>query len=346
MSAISRIFCLLFAGLSLGALSLPAYSAGQEVCNETSFIIYSAIAFPEQGSLISEGWSRLRPGECRTVLPDPIPKGDIFVFGRSSDAHRGGIRKWTGATSICVDQENFSVTALANCETLGLESHNFRIIDNSSSTNTKTTFTEVEEFKERAALAGLQRLLMDNGQDIRKVDGYVGRRTRIAISKYLREVKIQQRPDDPTLIDMLEQSARKNKHLTGIELCNDADGDIWVAYARRRNKQWESRGWWTLTTGLCVPLLSEPLSKKDRFYLYASLVEEDNEILLDQTNETFCISRVKFSIFGRYTCDVRGYSEAKFMKIQLKTQQLTRIRLKAEDFGGNLLAKSQDEAAK
>jgi len=204
----------------------------------------------------------------------------------------------------------------------------------------------VEEFKNRASLAGLQRLLMDNGQDIRNVDGYAGRRTRIAIRKYLNEMQIKQRPEDSGLIDMLEQSARKNKHLTGLELCNDADGTLWVAYAKRRNKQWESRGWWTLAAGLCVPLLNEPLSKKDKFYLYANLVEEGNEMLLEQANETFCISRVKFSIFGRYTCEVRGYSEAKFMKIQTRTQQLTRIRLKPEDFGGNILAKSEIEAIK
>ncbi|MBL4617280.1 MAG: DUF1036 domain-containing protein [Robiginitomaculum sp.] len=346
MSALSRALCLLFAGLAPWMLSAPARSAGQEICNETSFIIYSAVAFTEQDSLISEGWIRLRPGECRTVLPEPIPKGDIFVFGRSSDAHRGGIRKWTGSTSICVDQENFSVTALANCETLGLEKRNFRIVNNSPSAEKRATFTEVEEFKNRASLAGLQRLLMDNGQDIRNVDGYAGRRTRIAIRKYLNEMQIKQRPEDSGLIDMLEQSARKNKHLTGLELCNDADGTLWVAYAKRRNKQWESRGWWTLAAGLCVPLLNEPLSKKDKFYLYANLVEEGNEMLLEQANETFCISRVKFSIFGRYTCEVRGYSEAKFMKIQTRTQQLTRIRLKPEDFGGNILAKSEIEAIK
>ncbi|MCF6291913.1 MAG: DUF1036 domain-containing protein [Robiginitomaculum sp.] len=346
MNVIIRNFWFLLTGLAVWIISAPANSAGQEVCNETSFIIYSAVAFTEQDLLISEGWTRLRAGECRTILPEPVPKGDIFIFARSSDAHRGGIRKWAGLTSICVDQENFSVTALANCETLGLDSRNFRKINNGSSTERKTSFTEVEEFKERAALAGLQRLLMDNGQDIRKVDGYAGRRTRIAISKYLKEMKVARRPNDPNLMDMLEKSARKNKHLTGLEVCNDADGTLWLSYAKRQNKQWESRGWWTLQAGLCVSLLSEPLSKNDKFYLYANLVEEGNEMLLEQGDETFCISRVKFSIFGRYTCAVRGYSEAKFMKVQPETGQLTRIRLEAEDFVGSLSASLKGDMVK
>lgn len=343
---IYRIFLFLLTGFTVVLISLPARSAGQEVCNETSFIVYSAIAFSEQGSLISEGWIRLRPGECRIALPEPVPTDDIFVFGRSSDAHRGGIREWTGPVSICVDQEDFSITALANCEALGLENRNFRIIDNSSTAERKTIFTEVNEFKNRANLAGLQRLLKDNGQDIRKIDGYAGRRTRVAIAKYLKEMKIAPRPSDPDLIDILEQSARKNKHLTGLEVCNDADGVLWIAYARRKSKQWESRGWWTLEPGSCVHLLSEAISKEDNLYLYASLVSEGNEAYLVKANETFCISQVKFSIFNRHTCVVRGYSEAKFMKVLPATQKLTSIRLKPEDFGGNQLIESFDEAPK
>lgn len=333
MIAVRNIWLMIGIGLSFWALGTSARASGQQLCNETSFIIYAAIAFPDPTSLVSQGWTRLRPAECRTVLPAPLPTGDYFVFARSSEVHRGGIRQWSGPTSICIDQTDFSVSGLANCENLGLESRNFQIIEGNSPEGRRTVFVEANEYGSRALLAGLQRLLKDNGLSIRKVDGYSGRRTRLALNKYLKSIGMKKRPNDSDLIDALEASARQMRNLTGLEVCNEADGVVWTAYARRRNKQWESRGWWSLEPGTCVQLVNEELSKREKYYLYAGLINPETEMPLVDAKETFCISEVKFSIFGRHDCQARGYLEAKFSKMNLGKDKLTQIRLQPEDFG-------------
>ena len=317
------------------SFSTSARAEGQEFCNETSYILYTAIAFPEQTSLVAKGWTRLRPGQCRVLIPAPVPPGEYFVFARSSDAHRGGIRQWSGPTPICVDQTDFSVSGLANCESLGLETRNFRIIDANAPKGRKTIFTEANDHGKRAILAGLQRLLKDNGLNIRKIDGYSGRRTRLAIRKYLKKSGIKNRPSDPEFIDMLEKSARSLKQTSGLQVCNEAEGTVWTAYARWRNKQWQSRGWWAVEPDTCVQLVNEPLQKREKYYLYAGLINPKGESPLADATETFCVSEVRFAIPGRHDCKSRGYTKAKFRKVNLTKSSLINIRLAAEDFAGH-----------
>jgi uncharacterized membrane protein len=330
-----RIIGGLFAIVAISWLlqARPASADGQEFCNETSFILYSAIAFPDQSSLVSEGWTRLRPGECRTVLPAPVPPGEYFVFAQSSPAHRGGIRRWSGPSTLCVDAGDFSVSALANCENLGLESRGFHIIDGNSPKGRRSVFIETGEYGERAAQAGLQRLLSDNGLKVKSIDGYAGRRTRIAVSRFLKRQKINQRPSDADLIDRLEQSAKQAIKQTGLEVCNQAGGQIWSAYAKRKNNQWETRGWWSLEPGTCVQLISNRLRSRDKYYLYTGLRTPDGEIPLKTASETFCVSEVKFSIVGRHDCEARGYLEASFTKVKVAKDPMTRITVLPEDFG-------------
>lgn len=312
----------------------PAARAdGEELCNQTSFILYAAIAFPGDGEMISEGWTRLRPGECRTVLPAPLPPGEYFIYAHSSPSHRGGIREWAGPTPLCVDsQKTFSVSALANCQTLGLESRNFHAIDGNPPYGRQTVFTETGEFGERAAEAGLQRLLIDNGFDVRSVDGYTGRRTRNAVRLFLKRMRLKTQPSEPELIDLLEKSAVTEKQKAGLKVCNRTGRDVWTALARQRNKLWESRGWWELAPDACAQLVDEKLARRDKVYLYAGMIDKDGEHTLNNTDESFCVADVKFSIPERHDCGKRGYLKADFTKVQINAGGLTEVDLKADDF--------------
>lgn len=322
---------LMIAGLASSAPA--AFADGEALCNQTSFILYAAIAFPGDGEMISEGWTRLRPGECRTVLPAPLKPGEYFIYAHSSPAHRGGIREWSGPTPLCVDsQKSFSVSALANCETLGLESRNFHVIDGNPPEGRTTTFTETGEYGDRAKEAGLQRLLIDNGLSVRSVDGYAGRSTRTAIRAYMRRMGLKTQPDDADLIDMLEKSAEAQKKKAGLQVCNRTQHDVWTALARQRNKLWDSRGWWSLAPGACAQLVDDSLGRRDRLYLYAGLIDKDGEHGLKQTDETFCVADVRFSIPGRHDCLKRGYLEARFAKVKVDTNGLTTVELQRDDF--------------
>src|SRR5262245_14357901 len=90
------------AALGLAALCAAVFAApastqeggagGWELCNQTSFVLEAATGRPEGKGVVVEGWTRLRPGECRFVLDAPIKPGIYFTFARSSSAHRGGQR--------------------------------------------------------------------------------------------------------------------------------------------------------------------------------------------------------------------------------------------------------------
>ena len=94
----ARGFPRLAALLALGfaALSLPSSAqgggTGWQLCNQTSFVIEAATGRPDGEEVIVEGWTRLRPGQCRTAIQGPLKSGVYFVFARSSKAHRGGQR--------------------------------------------------------------------------------------------------------------------------------------------------------------------------------------------------------------------------------------------------------------
>ena len=51
-------------------------ASGWDLCNQTSFVLEAATGRPENKSVIVEGWTRIRPGECRTALAGPLKPGD------------------------------------------------------------------------------------------------------------------------------------------------------------------------------------------------------------------------------------------------------------------------------
>ena len=122
---------LAFAATLLGVLSLPSSaqggSNGWELCNQTSFVIEAATGRPDGEDVIVEGWTRLRPGQCRTATQGPLKNGVYFVFARSSKAHRGGQRDWSGEIPLCVDTNgSFAVENPSSCASMGLEQRGFQ----------------------------------------------------------------------------------------------------------------------------------------------------------------------------------------------------------------------------
>ena len=288
---------------------------GWSVCNETSRIVELATGRPVNQSIVVEGWTRVRPGECSRVLDAPLASGQHhYLYGRTSRAHRGGMKSWTGDFPFCVDSQGaFSLESIPNCTVMGLETRKFQPVMIESRTNWTTTLKETQKWtRETAQSAGIQRLLDDAGIESGSIDGYIGRRTRGAIREFLAEQKLPADTTDDELIDYLEQVAIERARNIGLSLCNRTDNRIWTAIARRRGEGWESRGWWRLEAGSCERVIDQALISAPH-YVFAELeADEGRKILAPAASEVFCMFPSQFAILGRDDCGTRFMDEAPF----------------------------------
>ncbi|HRE43885.1 MAG TPA: DUF1036 domain-containing protein, partial [Terricaulis sp.] len=99
---------------------------GWQVCNETGYVLEAATGRPDGRAIVVQGWTRLRPGECKTAVGAPLARGTHYLYARTSSAHRGGRRQWGGDARLCVDpQQQFSIENPPNCGVSGYEERRF-----------------------------------------------------------------------------------------------------------------------------------------------------------------------------------------------------------------------------
>lgn len=314
---------LLLSGLLVVGESSAQEEPGWRLCNKTSFIINAAVARPDGQSVVVEGWTKLRPGTCEVALEGPLTPGVHFLYGRSSDAHRGGERDWGGDRGLCVDPTgSFSVESPPQCSDFGLEERLFRPVLVERRTGWQTMFTETNEYTfEQAEAAGVQRLLEDAGVFSGRVDGLLGRETRAAIREFLDAEGLAADTADADLIDFLEQSATARARDVGFTLCNRTERPIWGAIARMRGDEWESRGWWRLEAAGCARVIDMPLNQRD-FYVYGEMEQGDGRVrTLKRASDPFCVARAKFAILGREDCENSAYRTALFAKTAAPVDQ-------------------------
>lgn len=308
-----------FIAAAVFAAAAPAAAEdGWRLCNKTSFVLEAATGRPDGDNVIVEGWTRLRPGECRVALPAPLRPGVHFVFARSSKAHRGGQRVWNGEVPLCVDANgSFAVESPPSCQAMGLEQRGFQAVRIDKRSGGTMTFRETEPYNkvgQSAEAAGLQRLLDDAGVASIAVDGYLRRESRAAVASFLSDRRLSANTGDSDVIDILEDVARNRSLEVGMMLCNRTGSKIIAAIGRRRPDGWESRGWWTLDAGLCARTVDESLIAAPH-YVYAEMeTPQGSRALTGATSQVFCTSRSKFAILGREDCARRLYREAPFLE--------------------------------
>jgi uncharacterized membrane protein len=303
--------------LAFGAPASSQSQAGWQLCNQTSFVLEAATGRPEGKSVVVQGWTRLRPGECRVAIPGQLNPGIYFAFARSSQAHRGGQRIWNGDIPLCVDPNgSFAVENPSSCAAMGLEQRGFQAIRIDKRSGGSMTFKETDLYNkggQSAQNAGIQRLLDDAGVNTDVVDGYLGRESRTAITAFLAEKKLPANTGNVDLIDILEDVARNRALEVGMMLCNRTGNRITAAIARRRPDGWESRGWWTMDAGLCVRTVDESLIAAPH-YVFAEMETPQGQRLLTGAETIFCTARSKFAILGREDCEKRRFRQAAFVE--------------------------------
>ena len=315
---------------TLSLVSAPSADAA-ELCNETSYIVQAAAAWPVEGGVAIEGWTRLRPGDCATMADDDDLDGDqpVFYYAKSSIAYLGGVREWRGTVPLCVDEADFEVVANTRCASLGLASRDFFIREGED--RERTVLVEPVDFGARASIAGIQRLLQSGGYPITSVDGLSGRSTSRAISSFLSDAGLASRPADEALIDALESRALGRNAASGLTLCNEADGDIAVTIGHQVGGIWQSRGWWRIHAGECARVLATRLETANAFF-YAERINTAGRRGLVEGDERFCIAPARFVAEERGNCEDRGYTAADFRRISEPSEGGARVTLDESDF--------------
>src|SRR6201999_2754622 len=148
------------------ALATPSQAA-LKVCNRTSYVLYAATASDAHTGITSQGWSRVTPGGCRTVLPGDLTAPAYYVYARSSQAHSGPARAWGGTRDVCVKDSNFAAQNPFTGQCLSDDFYQlpFAALDTHHMRNWTMTFSEspVLATMPQAQLAGIKRLLHDVG---------------------------------------------------------------------------------------------------------------------------------------------------------------------------------------
>lgn len=344
-------FCAALAALFVSAPSAHAQQQqqrqanGWQICNETSFVLEAASGRPDGRAIQVQGWTRLRPGECRLAVGAPLARGTHYLYARTSSAHRGGRRQWGGDAILCVDpSDQFQIENPPRC-TDSYEERRFRRVQINKRDSWRTSFSEATTYSlPRARQAGLQRLLNDAGYDLREGRrGADPRRIAQAIAQFRATARLAPGATEDQLIDALEVAARRRAGQVGLTLCNRTRDRLWTAVGRRRGEGWESRGWWPLNAGGCVRTIDEPLMQ-ERYYVYASMETPEGPRFLT-TGEPFCTSPARFAILGRTNCERRYYQTALFSPIRVRNREGLVVEFEERDFLDAGVAPRQAETA-
>ncbi|MGD9966566.1 MAG: DUF1036 domain-containing protein [Hyphomonadaceae bacterium] len=314
LAAAAGAAALAFAG---GATAQQQREAnGWQICNETTFVLEAATGRPEGRSIQVEGWTRLRPGECRVAVGAPLARGTHYLYARTSTAHRGGRRQWTGDARLCVDPiRRFDIVNPPRCSD-SYEERRFRRVQINKRDTWRTSLAEATQYSQaRARQMGLQRLLEDAGYDVREGRrGVDPRRIAQSVAQFRASARLAPSASEDQLIDALEQAARRRAGQVGLTLCNRTRARVWTAIARRRGEGWESRGWWALAPNGCVRAIDEVLIQ-EVYYVHASIDTPNGARYLAAGGEPFCTSPARFAILGRDDCDARYYQTTLFTRI-------------------------------
>jgi uncharacterized membrane protein len=289
-------------------LAAPA-EAGLTLCNRTSYILYAAVATATRADVAVAGWTRLLPGACADAIRGDLNAAGYLVYAKTSRAHSGPSRAWTGAVNACVREGSFTLHMApgARCPVDAYEA-GFTTIATAGRRGWTTTLHETPALADMAAAerAGLKRLLADTGArplgNDRQIDA--------ALAALRHRRHLAANAPTAALFDALEAEAMTSAVPTGYTLCNDTGDTVFAAIGLQYGTAFVSRGWWTLGAHSCSPLLTEAVAGR-KIWLR---VERHGGPPLVQGPMRFCTTNIEFDIQGRARCAVRGLAEAGFLQ--------------------------------
>ena len=312
---------LLWALLALTGLVAPGCftpaQAALTLCNRTSYILYAATSAIQSPRSETTGWTRIAPGDCRLTRKEPLTAETYLVHARSSIAHSGPARAWGGDIPVCVKDGNFTLRSGASQASCAADTFplSFAPVNNRGKSVWLMHFDEKPAMNmTEAQLAGVKRLLNDNGYKIARINGRPDKPTGAALTDFRKRMQFTDKDGNTELFNALEREARKAVAPAGYTVCNEAKDALMVALAQNDGGKAVSRGWWTIDPGACARTITTPLSSEAVFVL----AQRKTGSSLVTGPQRFCVTQVAFEIAGAENCGARGLAEAGFARTQTK----------------------------
>ena len=322
--------------LVTGLLFAAPANAALEFCNRSSYLLDAASAHQVDAGFLVQGWFKLDPGQCKTVVSEDLGTGEYYAFARTRQAHGASRRLTSGDRMLCIDTTDFSFVSADGCTDRGLQKVEFARIDTDGRKDWTATFSESGNYDDkRARIAGTQRLLRELGYKPGSVDGFSGGRTTRAIKEFQKANGLK---DDgkvnAKLFQALEAAGEQRQRRSGFHFCNDTQLLVWAAIGYRQSDEWRSSGWIRVPAGNCAPAMTSALDEPV-YYAYAEAVTQSGEVatrndvpLVWGGDRSFCTKPTRFFIRGRTNCAARGYDEVPFQEVDVSGQETHTMRLR------------------
>lgn len=304
--------------IAISAMATVPARAALTLCNRTSYILYAATSATQSPHSQTQGWTRIVPGECQLARKEPLTAETYLIHARSSLAHSGPARTWGGDYPACVKDTNFVINQAVTepyCTADGTFALPFAPLDNRGKSVWTMNFDEQPAMNlSEAQLAGVKRLLKDNGYAIARIDGKPDKATGAALLDFRKRMRFSPNAGNAELFAALEQQAARKIAPAGYTVCNQSGQAVLVALGQLENGQPISRGWWTVQPGACAKAQTLPLNN-DKVFL---LAQRKGGGTLVGGPERFCTTAAAFEIKGNDNCAGRGYSQSGFAATQTK----------------------------
>jgi uncharacterized membrane protein len=299
--------------MALAGWATPAF-AKLTLCNRTSYILYAATAAVSGSQSDTRGWTRIVPGDCQVARNAALTARSYLVYARSSLGHSGPPRAWGGNLRVCVKDTDFVLRGSMPGSVCAGDTfaRPFAAVDTQGKPNWTMTFDERPPWSSliAAQLAGLKRLLIDNGYKISAIDDRPDKQTGAALADFRKRTRLSPAAGNADLFKALEDRARKSAMPTGYTVCNDTGELLLVALAQVAKGKAAAHGWWKIESGACARAITTPLTA-DAVFL---LAQNGHSAPAAGGSEKFCIAAIRFNIRGRGDCVARGFSEGGFAR--------------------------------
>lgn len=300
--------CLAPAATCLLALALCPAQAALRLCNRTSYVIYAATGVVDAGGTDVKGWTRVVPGACAVAIDGDLAAQGYLVFARSSRAHTGAPRAWSGPATLCIKDRDFRLHLVPGAPRCSGDAYEtgFAPIATHHMRSWTTTFREAPDLPSMPAAerAGLKRLLGDLG--IRNLAN--DKAVDAALAQLRGRARLPQTADASALFGALETDAMRNVAPAGYTVCNDTAKPVYAAVAQTKGAGFVSRGWWTVGAGSCSQVIADSVAGAPVWLR----VERAQGAALVAGSMTFCVTNIAFEVQGRERCAARGLVESGF----------------------------------
>ena len=303
------------------------------LCNRTSFRMEAAVGIEKRANVMTRGWYRLDPGQCRQVMDGPLDADMVYLHARTPSVYGAAPLPQNGDADFCIRNGDFEIANARDCAS-SQQAHFGAAKPSDSPKGPVVNLAEEADYDDaQARLAGIQRLLVISGYDAYPIDGVQGAKIQTAITKLINDRKLAgDAASGEKFFDVLVEAAR-NPEGVGFSWCNDTSYAVMASLGIVEMGAIVTRGWYRVEAGQCV----RPDVRGDpyRLYSYAEAIDANGRPvkrgdvpLAWGGTVALCTRDVRFELAEHKDCATRGLNSAGFAVIDLAGKPSTTVRFK------------------